>query len=74
MSLRYSLRDIRVTTTHVCETAQAILEGMDKVPKQLPFVHSDSQEQIQRIVEEAQTELKTQLVSVLDTKVASLEA
>ena len=37
------LRDIRVTTTKVCKTAEATLELMDKVPQQLAFVCSDLQ-------------------------------
>ena len=49
-------------------------EWMDKVPKELTFVCSDLQEQIQRTIDEAQTELRTHLMVVMDKKVELLEA
>ena len=55
------------------EITQTTLELMDKVPKQLASICSDLQEQIHRAVEQAQIELKSHLVVVMDKKVALLE-
>ena len=73
MLLGGSLRDIQVTSTQVREIAQAMSEWMDKVPKQLASICFDVQGQIQRVVEEVETDLKTQLVAVMDRRWHSLE-
>ena len=47
---------------------------MDKVQNEVTSIRSDLKEHIDRIVQEAKTELRTELAAMINQKVVSLEA
>ena len=47
---------------------------MDRVQNEVTSIHSDFKEQIDRVVQEAKTELRIEIAAMINRKVVSLEA
>ena len=47
---------------------------MDRIQNEVTSIHSHLEEQIDRVVQEAKTELRTELAAMINRKVVSLEA
>ena len=68
-----SLRDLHIFNTHNREFVQATSQRMERVQNQVTSIRSDFKEQIERVILEVKTELRTEFKAALDRKAVSLE-
>ena len=68
-----SVRKLCISNTHYYESTQATSQWMDRVQKQETSIRSDLKEQINRVVQEVKTELRTEFRGALDKKIVLLE-
>ena len=68
-----SLRDLRRSNTHNRKSVQATSQRVDRVENQVTSIRSDLKEQVDRVVLEVKTELRTEFKATVDKKAGSLE-
>ena len=68
-----SLRDLLFFNTQNRKSIQAASQWMERVQNQVTSIRSDLKEQIERVVLEVKTELRTEFKAALGKKVVSLE-
>ena len=54
------------STTQLHGYAQATSQGMDRIQKEVTSIRSDLKEQIDKAVQEAKTELRTEFVAMIN--------
>ena len=69
-----SVLSVGESTTQLQGTIQATSQQMDRIQNEVTSIWSDLKEQMDRVVQEAKTELRTELVAMLNQKVVLLEA
>ena len=63
---RHNVLSVGESTTQLQGTAQATSQQMDRIQNEVASIHSDFKEQIDRAVQEAKTELRTELVAIIN--------
>ena len=74
MSMGDSINGFRIFSTQIRESAQATSQRMDIVQQQVTSIRFDLQEQLNKAVHEAKSELRTEFAAMLNIKVVSLKA